>query len=207
MTSKKSTVTRITRPKRSSRNDVRTSSSARVFRRIPEIMEDIQVAWEVNGKIIWWTADVISVEPALNHSTPACGTIRYRAQRRYNAEEHEVVFNPVSKKGTKTLRHTSGGCGSSSTSTSAWIFSEEPPLQSTILNAKTEPVLRESVISPSSSDGEGKSKKQPPSRVDSPHIEDIHNDDTAPQTVSRHTSDIGSSSTTGKVIPSTDVAR
>ena len=85
-------------------------------------MEEIRVAWEVSDKVVWWSADVIQIDDAASSKRQTHAVIRYRAQRKYSAEDHAVAFDAISNKKAKTVRHLD----SESTAPAAWLFVDEP---------------------------------------------------------------------------------
>ena len=110
---------RITRSRRGSKASSGGVSS--YFARIPEFMEEICEAWELRGKLVWWTADVIHIDAPTTPAGSVKGIIRYRAQYRYKAEDCVVQFISIPKRGSKTLRHL----GKDSYSRETWKFPEE----------------------------------------------------------------------------------
>lgn len=84
-------------------------------------MEEVRVAWAFRGKVDWWSVDVINIGTSTNPKQNTEEVIRYGAQRRYEAEDHIVQFDPVPRKGPKTVR----SMNNDSKTRSVWCFTEE----------------------------------------------------------------------------------
>ncbi len=63
-------------------------------RNFPSSGDMIAVQWEIDGKKLWWPADVLFVDSTSSSTESAerHGRIRYRAYREYRSEEAKVVF-------------------------------------------------------------------------------------------------------------------
>ena len=81
-------------------------SSHTTFNRTPELMETIEVLWNLNGVTVWWPAEVIDVTPATHGKKNTTATIRYYKKRKYSAMDYEVSFR-IPNGTVKKLQHTS----------------------------------------------------------------------------------------------------
>ena len=78
-------------------------------KRVPDLMEEIEVLWSLNDSVVWWKAEVIEIDKSAASSdsfTTATATIRYAPRSKYTAEDYMVSFKQ-STSGQKLLRHIS----------------------------------------------------------------------------------------------------
>lgn len=97
--------------RRSSRTttSVFRSCSSGFHSRLPQVMEEIQVLWDLGGKLEWWTGEVLqNPTPSQSNKNIYVATLRYKSRGRYQAVDYEVSFYPVKLKDcVKQLQHTS----------------------------------------------------------------------------------------------------
>lgn len=78
------------------------------FDRLPEIMEEIEVLWDLNGRLVWWTADITCIPSTLSTKKSARAEknarIRYRKMKGYEPVDYDIRFIPP-KQGLKRLQH------------------------------------------------------------------------------------------------------
>lgn len=97
--------------RRSSRptTSVLRRGSSSFYSRLPQVMEEFQVLWDLGGKLEWWSGELLqnpTQSPSNNNIYVA--TLRYKPRGRYQAVDYEVAFYPVkSKDCVKRLQHTS----------------------------------------------------------------------------------------------------
>lgn len=108
-----------------SRRSTASRNNVLHFHRLPELMEEIEVLWDLQGKLVWWKADVVVINLVDNTDTDDGNkaTLRYRALRNYEAVEYDVVFlpTPSTAPAVKRLQH----CSPQSTELTPWKFPEE----------------------------------------------------------------------------------
>lgn len=66
--------------------------------------------WHVRGSLRLWEAEVTQVSPSTASSVQITATVRYKAQKGYDAEDYEVTFFPgagLRGSGLNTLQHVS----------------------------------------------------------------------------------------------------
>lgn len=104
------------------RSNRRTSSLAHTCRRLPGLMEEIQVLWDLDGSLLWWDAEVIDIG-----SGTSCqdAKLRYAARNRFDSMDYSVRFTDYHCS-VKRLQHTSPALSS----LSLWKYPEENVEQS-----------------------------------------------------------------------------
>lgn len=93
------------------------------FNRLPQAMEEFEVLWDLNGRLEWWTGELLEdPTPSSSNANIFIATLRYRPRRNFTSVDYEVSFPPLSAKcGVKRLQHTSP----SSNELTPWKFPEE----------------------------------------------------------------------------------
>lgn len=84
-------------------------------------MEELDVLWDVDGKLEWWSAELISTASSRPGARFQYGTIRYAPRRKYEAVDYDVKFF-TSSKDIKRLQHINPA----SENPTQWKFSDEP---------------------------------------------------------------------------------
>lgn len=95
------------RPKRTGRSTRLSHKLALLnFHRLPELMEEVEVLWDLDGSLIWWSGEVIQISS--NVSQHMSATIRYKPRKKYGFVDYIVQFQRVHVKcGIKRLLHVS----------------------------------------------------------------------------------------------------
>ena len=96
------------------------AASATSFNRFPELMESIEVLWELSGQQVWWKAEVIDISQSNASKGLTKGIIRYCAKKNYSPVDYNISFHN-STDNVKRLQHTSP----MTDSLSPWKFPEE----------------------------------------------------------------------------------
>lgn len=93
------------------------------FNRLPQVMEEFEVLWDIGGKLEWWSGELIdNPKPSTAKNSHFVATLRYKPRRKYKAVDYEVSFPPTSSSGSvKRLQHTSPY----SDELTPWKFPEE----------------------------------------------------------------------------------
>lgn len=83
--------------------------SALNFHRQPELMEEIEVLWELDGTLLWWKADITSCHSAVNGHNGIRDALCYHPLRKYKSVEYEAIFHAIrpAKSDVKRLQYTS----------------------------------------------------------------------------------------------------
>ena len=76
--------------------------------RLPDLMECIQVLWTLDGSVIWWDAEVISMSEPTSQRNQRRATLRYSPRFGYDSVDYRVDFQAVESE-TKRLKHINPG--------------------------------------------------------------------------------------------------
>ena len=114
------TSSTINRLKRVSRSTPKAAAFTRKFARFPELMEEIEVLWELNNTNVWWKAEIMDISSVDSKSNSKVAVIRYCKRKQYCSVDYTVQFcDPTDA--VKKLHHTSPD----TQTLTPWRFPEE----------------------------------------------------------------------------------
>lgn len=107
------------RAKKKRRSAMRVSSLTS-FERLPSLMEEIQVLWQLEGSFVWWDAEVLNLSNGRARNSLPTAVIRYEPKNGYPSMDYAATFHRAAN-GVKRLRHTNPA----SLDLTPWKFPEE----------------------------------------------------------------------------------